>query len=82
MDDILGFMMIAPLFQFVSLATGFNTKNAALGAFLLVICGGTVIASVIGYYRSDKKWPLATFAVPVFMASLQGAELVCEAIAA
>lgn len=81
-DDILGFMMMAPLFQFVSLLTGFNTKNVALGALLLLTCGGAVIASVIGYYRSRKRWPLATFAIPVFMASLQGAELVCEAIAA
>ena len=82
MDDILGFMMMAPLFQFVALLTGFNTKNVILGALLLVICGGTLIASVIGYYRSGRRWPLATFAAPVFVASLQGAELVCEAIAA
>ena len=82
MDDILGFMMMAPLFQFVSLLTGFNTKSVALGALLLLSCVGIVIASVIGYYRSGRMCTLATFAAPVFVASLQGAELMCEAIAA
>ena len=82
MDDIIGFMMMAPLFQFVSLLTGFNTKNVALGAFLLVTCGGIVIVSIIGYYRSGRRWSLATFALPVFVASLQGTEFVCEAMAA
>jgi len=82
MDDILGFMMMAPLFQFVSLLTGFNSKNVALGASLLLTCGGIVIVSMVGYYRTGRKWSLVAFAVPVFVASLQGAELVCEAIAA
>ena len=31
MMDVMGFMMMSPLFQFVSLATGFHTKQALPG---------------------------------------------------
>ena len=81
MDDILGFMMMCPLFQLVSLLTGFNTNNLILGIPLLAVCGSTAVISIIRFYRSTRKWPLITFAIPVFVASLQGGELFCEALA-
>jgi hypothetical protein len=80
--DVLGFMMMSPLFQFVSLATGFHTKNVVLGLFLIVICVGAMVMSVIWYYRSNSRWSIVTFSIPVFIASLQGAGLLNEAIAA
>ena len=83
---ILGFMVIAPLFQFVSLITSFNTYSPAVvnvmpGILLLVVCGGAMIGAAIMYCRSNRKWAVLAFAVPVFVASLQGAELYYEAIA-
>jgi hypothetical protein len=82
MMDVMGFMMMSPLFQFVSLATGFHTKHMVLGLFLIVIFVGVMIASVVWYYRTNRQWPIITFSVPVFIGSVQGAGLLYEAIAA
>lgn len=82
MDDVLGFMIMCPLFQIISLVTGFNTNNLVLGVFLLAVCGSTAVVSIIGFCGSTRRWPLVTFAIPVFVASLQGVELFYEGLAA
>jgi len=86
MLSVAGFMMMAPLFQLVTLVTSFNTqtpilKTPVLGIFLVLVFGGTMMASAIWYYRSNRKWAVLTFGIPVFVASLPGAALFCQVMA-
>lgn len=82
MEDVVSFMIMCPIFQFVALWIGFQEHFSIFGFCLLIIFVGVMLISAKWYYRTGRLFAVVIFSIPPFVASLPGSALFYKAMSA